>query len=86
LKQVKRHLILGHLIDQEKLSIGDDELEAAFQSLADNFKQPVEEIKRFYRGNEDKLDHYKHALLEKKALKLIFDSSTIENLPPEATA
>jgi trigger factor len=86
LKQVKRHLILGHLIDQEKLSIGDEELEAAFQSMADNFKQPVEEIKGYYRKNDDKLDYYKHALLEKKALKLIFDSSTIEDVPPEATA
>jgi trigger factor len=86
LKQVKRHLILGHLIGQEKLSIGDEELEAAFKSMADNFKQPVEEIKRYYRGNDDKLDYYKHALLEKKALKLIFDSSTIEDVPPDATA
>jgi trigger factor len=86
LKQVKRHLILGHLIDQEKLSIGDEELEAAFQSMADNFKQPVEEIKGYYRKNDDKLDYYKHALLEKKALKLIFDSSAIEDVPPDATA
>jgi trigger factor len=86
LKQVKRHLILGHLIDQEKLSIGDEELEAAFQSMADNFKQPVEEIKGYYRKNDDKLDYYKHALLEKKVLKLIFDSSAIEDVPPDATA
>jgi trigger factor len=86
LEQVKRHLILGHLIDQEKLSIGDEELAAAFQSMADNFKQPVEEIKRYYRGNEDKLDYYKHTLLEKKALKLIFDSSAIEDVAPDATA
>jgi trigger factor len=86
LKQVKRHLILGHLIDQEKLSIGDEELAAAFQSMADSFKQPVEEIKGYYRKNDEKLDYYKHALLEKKALKLIFDSSAIEDVAPDATA
>jgi trigger factor len=54
--------------------------------MADNFKQPVEEIKGYYRKNDDKLDYYKHALLEKKALKLIFDSSAIEDVPPDATA
>jgi trigger factor len=54
--------------------------------MADSFKQPVEEIKGYYRKNDEKLDYYKHALLEKKALKLIFDSSAIEDVAPDATA
>jgi trigger factor len=82
--QVRRHLILGHLISQEKLAINDDELEEAFQAMAANFKQPVEEIRRYYRDNADKLDYYKHALLEKKALKLVLESSTIEDVEPAA--
>ncbi len=82
--QVRRHLILGHLIFQEKLAVSDAELEEAFQAMASNFKQPVEEIRRYYRENDDKLDYYKHALLEKKALKLVLDSSTIEDVEPAA--
>jgi trigger factor len=82
--QVRRHLILGHLIIQEKLLISDAELEEAFQAMAANFKQPVEEIRRYYRDNDDKLDYYKHALLEKKALKLVLENSTIEDVEPAA--
>ena len=82
--QVRRHLILGHLIVQEKLVISDAELEEAFQAMAANFKQPVEEIRRYYRENADKLDYYKHALLEKKALKLVLENSTIEDVEPAA--
>jgi trigger factor len=82
--QVRRHLILGHLIVQEKLAISDAELEEAIQAMAANFKQPVEEIRRYYRENDEKLDYYKHALLEKKALKLVLESSTIEEVEPAA--
>lgn len=82
--QVRRHLILGHLIIQEKLVISDSELEEAFQAMASNFKQPVEEIRRYYRDNDEKLDYYKHALLEKKALKLVLENSTIEDVEPAA--
>jgi trigger factor len=82
--QVKRHLILGHLITQEKLTLADDELEEAFKAMAENFRQPVDEIRRYYRENSDKLDYYKHALLEKKALKQVLEAGTIEEVAPPA--
>jgi trigger factor len=82
LKQVKRHLILGKIIDQEKLELSEDELGEALQKMADSFQQPVAEIRRYYRENPEKLDYYKHALLEKKAVKLVLDNSTIEDVAP----
>jgi trigger factor len=84
LKQVKRHLILGKIIDQEKLELSDDDLNEALQKMADSFQQPVEQIRRYYRENPEKLDYYKHALLEKKAIKLVLDASTIEDVAPES--
>ncbi len=86
LRQVKRHLILSKLIEQEKLTLSEEEIEEAFKTMAENFKQPVEEIKRYYRENADKLDHYKHALLERKATKMIIDGSRIEDVAPEPKA
>ncbi len=83
LKQVKRHLILGKIIEQEELSLADDELEAGLNDMASSFNQPVEEIKRFYDQNPDKLDYFKHTILEKKAIKLIIDTSKIEDVEPE---
>jgi len=83
LKQVKRHLILGKIIDQEKLDLKDDELNEALQQMADNFQQPVAEIRRYYREHPEKLDYFKHALLEKRAVKLVLESSRIEDVAPE---
>jgi trigger factor len=51
--------------------------------MAENFKQPVEEIKKYYTQNKDKLEYFKHTLLEKKAIKLIIENSKIEDIDPE---
>jgi trigger factor len=45
----------------------------------------VEEIKGYYRQNNDKLEFFKHTLLEKKAIALIIDNSVIEEVAPEKT-
>ena len=79
-KQIRRHLILDKIIEQEKLTLRDEELEEGFKKMSESFNQPVEEIKKFYRQNKDKLDFFKHTLLEKNAINLIINSSTIENM------
>jgi trigger factor len=84
IKQVKRHLLLSKLIGQEDLTLSDDELEDALNEMAENFKQPLEEIKKYYDQNKDKLEFFKHAILEKKAIKLIIDCGKIEDVEPES--
>ncbi len=83
LKQVKRHLILGKMVKQEELSLSDDELEDALNEMAASFNQPVAEIKKYYDQSKDKLEYFKHTILEKKAIKLIIDSNKIEDVEPE---
>jgi trigger factor len=84
LKQVKRHLILGKVVDQEKLTLADDEVENGLKEMSENFGHPLEDIKNYYDENKDKLDLFKHTLLEKKAINLIIESSKIEDVEPEA--
>ena len=84
LKQVKRHLILSKVIDQEDLKLSDDEVENGLQEMSENFGHPLEDIKKYYDENKDKLDLFKHTLLEKKAITLIIESSKIEDVEPEA--
>jgi trigger factor len=86
LNQVKRHLILGKIIDQEALSVDDEELENGLREMSQNFNQPLEGIKQYYDQNKDKLELFKHTLLEKKAIKLIIDSSHIKDVKPDKVA
>jgi trigger factor len=83
LNQVRRHLILAKIIDQESLEVSDEALEAGYQEMADSFNQPVDVIKQFYAQNPERIDVFKHALLEKQAIKLIIDKSSIEEVEPE---
>ncbi|GAB6093842.1 trigger factor [Desulfatiferula olefinivorans] len=82
-KQVRRHLILGSIIKQEKIELSDEELEEGYQETAKAIRQPVEGIRSFYRANPDKIDYFKHTLLEKKAVKLIMEKSNITDVKPE---
>jgi len=81
--QVRRHLLLNKLVEQESLELTDDDLENAFQEMADTYNQPVEGIKGFYSQNQEKLDIFKHTLLEKNALKLIIDNSDVTEVQPQ---
>jgi trigger factor len=83
-KQVKRHLLLGKLIEQEKLAVDDAEVEQAMGQMAASFQQPIEHVRRYYRENPEKLDYFKHALLEKKATRMILDGGVIEDVAPDA--
>lgn len=82
-KQVRRHLILGKIIEQEKLELSDEALDQGFQEMADNYNQPVDQIKNYYNQNNKGLELFKHALLEKQAIGLIVDSSKIEEIEPK---
>ena len=82
-KQVKRYLVLKKLIEQEGLALSDEDLEKGFQEMAESVEQPIEEIRNYYEQNQDKLEYFKHTLLEKKVIKLIIDSSNVQDVIPE---
>jgi trigger factor len=81
-KQVRRHLILGKIISQEKLTLADTDLTQALQDMASSYGRPVDEIRSYYDQHPDDLAFFKHTLLEKQAIKLIIDNSKVEEIEP----
>ena len=84
-KKVRRHLILGKIIEQENTTLSDEDLENGFAEMAKAVNQPVEEIKNYYKQNDENLEFFKHTLLEKHVIKLIIKNSTIVEEEPELT-
>jgi trigger factor len=82
-KQVRRHLLLGQIIDQENMELSDEDLEKGYQDMADSFNQPVDMIKQFYAQYPDRVDVFKHTLLEKQAINLIIEKISIKEVEPE---
>ncbi len=82
-KQVRRHLLLGKIIEQESLEISNEELEAEYSKFSEVTGQPVDIIKGYYKQSPDQLEAFKHALLEKKAIDLIINHAAIETVKLE---
>ncbi len=82
-KQAKRHILLNKIIEQEKLDINDEEMEAGFEGVAETLKQPADMVKQYYQTNPQYQDMLKYSLLEKKAMTLMMDNGNIEEVIPE---
>lgn len=81
-KQARRHLLLGKIIDQEHLEISEEEVNAEMEKLAATMNHPIEQVKSYYKQNPGKIDGFKHAMLEKRAINLIIDKAVITEAPP----
>ena len=82
-RQVKQGLIVNKLIEQEKLSVLDDEIDQGLREISEAAKRPLDEISRIYKDDQNRFELYKQSLLEKKAIKLIIDHSHITEREPE---
>jgi trigger factor len=74
---IQRELILNHVVNQEKITISQDELEATYKMLAEVKKYPIEKIKQHYNENPESLKAFQYTLQEQKALQMIIDASNI---------
>jgi len=81
-KQVRRHLLLATIVQQEAMELSDEELEAGYADMATMVNQPVEAIHAFYQSNPDKIEVLKLTLLEKKAVRLIIEGSDVDEVEP----
>ena len=82
--QVRRHLFLSKIIEQENMDLPEEALNAEYESLSKTVNQPVNFIQEYYQKNPDKLEGFKHALLEKKVFDLIMEKAVIKEVEPEA--
>jgi trigger factor len=85
-KQVRRHLILSRIAEQEKLTVPAEELERFYAEMAAGVQQPVEMVREYYTLHEDKREALEHTLLEKQAIRLIIESSQIEEIAAQSAS
>jgi trigger factor len=78
--QVRRHLILRKVIEQEGLSVTEEEVEAGLAEMAERFGHPVEMFTEYYKSNPEGLENFKHSLLEKQAIRRMLDANEIETV------
>lgn len=70
-QRVKINAILSAIIEEEKLVVSDEELEAELQTIADYYKKELDEVKKIFEGNMSRIEN---DILTRKAIDLVKDS------------
>lgn len=74
LREVKASLILEQIADEEKIEVGDDELERELQGLANQSKQSLEQV-RARLTQDGGLDRIRHRIRNEKTLDSLYRTS-----------
>ena len=70
-QRVKINAILAAIVEEEKLVVSDEELEAELQKIADYYKKELDEVKKIFEGNMSRIEN---DILTRKAIDLVKDS------------
>ncbi|HDZ91348.1 MAG TPA: trigger factor [Deltaproteobacteria bacterium] len=78
-KRVREMLILDRIAEQDKISIGEDDLEEGFEKLAKRMGQDLETIKKYYevRGQ---VDFLRQEMLKEKTLNYLIEHAKISEV------
>jgi len=74
LREVKASLILEQIADEERIEVGDEELDREVQTLADQAKQTIEQV-RARLTQDGGLDRIRHRIRNEKALDALYRRS-----------
>ena len=81
-KQVRRYIILDKLIEQEKVELPEGELSSAFEDMAKSLNLPKDRVEKYYEASPERLDAFKHTLLQKETLKIVRARSVVTEVMP----
>jgi len=70
-RQVHLAFLLDEIAEERKFEVGDEDLKKKFTQVAERFRRPVEEVEKYYTGNEDALDNLKEQIRSEKAVDFI---------------
>ena len=82
---LKEHFVLQKIAETEKLEVDDDEINLEIERIADQYGESPRRVRAQFE-KEDLLETLAAQLIERKALNLILESATYEDVPLEAEA
>lgn len=76
--RVRGYLILDAIAQGEGLEVRDTDLEAGLTRMATQMGRPLDEVKKYYGGNNQAIHHLKYTLLHEKVLDFVIGKAKIE--------
>jgi trigger factor len=82
---LKEHFVLQKLAEVEKFELGDDEIEAEIEAIADQSGESPRRVRAQFE-REDMIETLAAQLIERKALNLILENAVYEDVPMDEEA
>ena len=70
-KQIHIAFLLDEIAQKEGIEVADEDVKKKFEALAARFRQPVEEIEKYYRGHHEALDSLRDQIRNEKTIEFI---------------
>lgn len=69
--QIHLAFLLDEIAGKENLSVSEEDVKQRYQRIAEGVRQPVEEVQKYYAGNEDAIDSLKDQIRNEKTIEFI---------------
>ena len=79
-QQVKGSLLLDALSGQEKITVGEADVEARLKKIAEENGQPFERIDAFYKQNQQTMDNLVAQVKEDRVVEFLLDKATVSEV------
>ncbi len=76
-RKVREYLVIQKIIEQENITLTEEDLEKAYAELSEAVRQPVETFKNFHKTSRDAYQMFRQKALEKVAVDRIIDKFEI---------
>jgi trigger factor len=85
-RKVREYLLLHKVIQQENITLTDEDLEKAYEAFAGSLDQPVETIKEYHNSDKEADAVFRQKTLEKQVINWIIEQSHVEKVEADKEA
>ena len=85
-RRVREYLLLQKVIEQEDITLTDEDLEKAYEALAGHLNQPVETIKQYHNSDKEAYEVFRQKTLEKHVINWIIEQNHVEKVEADKEA
>jgi trigger factor len=85
-RKVREYLLLHKVIQQEDITLTDEDLEKAYEAFAGSLNQPVETIKEYHDSDKEADAVFRQKTLEKQVINWIIEQAQVEKVETDKEA
>ena len=85
-RKVREYLLLHKVIQQENITLTDEDLEKAYEAFAGSLNQPVETIKEYHDSDKEADAAFRQKTMEKQVINWIIEQSHVEKVEADKEA